>query len=256
MMNAEDLNHLIARADERRQESENGEEDEMIMSRWHEKEKPPHQLLRPIKMSAVGSDFLDRSVVTFSLYNSFNYSLFLSKEKEPEKLSIGITSPGYGEGKTTTVCNLAAALSTGAGRKTVIVDLNLGRPRIHEVFGIPMGPGLAEALLGNDICVVPTQLENLFALPVGDTRMVPLSKLHAFREILASLFNEFDFVIVDMPPAGTRGFPTLIANQLSGLLVVVRSRVTKRREIGRVLRKVREENVLGFVMNGVNENDV
>lgn len=255
-MNEEELNSVVASTGNNSLEHEKGENDESIVSRWHEKERPTHQLLQPVKMSAVGSDFVDRSVVTFSRYNSFNYSLFLSKEKEPEKASIGITSPGYGEGKTTTVCNLAAALSTGAGRKTVVVDLNLGRPRIHEVFGIPMGPGLSEALVGNDICVVPTQLDNLYALPAGNPRLVPLSKLHAFRGILASLFNEFDFVIVDMPPAGTRGFPMLIANQLTGLLVVVRSKVTKRRDVNRLIRKVREENVLGFVMNGVNEKDV
>ena len=254
-MNAEDLSSLLEAAG-KKLEVPRPDEDESIFPQLHESAKPPEKNLRPIRISAVGSDFVDRSVVAFSLYNSFNYSLFVSKDKEPVKLSLGITSPGYGEGKTTTVCNLAAALSTGTGRRTVIVDLDLGRPRIHEVFGIPMGPGLSEALLGNDICVVPTQFENLFALPVGDTRAVPLSKLHAFREILASLHHEFDFVIIDMPPAGARGFPTLIANQLSGLLVVVRPRVTKRREISRVLRKIREENVIGFVMNGVNEKDV
>jgi len=257
-MDFDEFNSLFDDNEGKRNGDKNGHNhDDVIASPWPERgKKYPRRLLRPVRVSATAGDSIDKSVVSYSLYNSFNYSMFLPKEHESAKLSLGITSPNYGEGKTTAVCNLAAAMSMGSGKRTVIVDCNLTRPRINEVFGIPDGPGLSEALIGSDVCVAPTQLDNLFVLPVGNTRILMLNKLPAFREILVSLFNEFDFVIVDLPPAGARTFPTLIANQLNGILVVVRARVTKRQEISRVFRKLSEKSIIGFVMNGVEENDL
>ncbi len=254
-MNAEEFERLIAGRERTVDDVAEEPESESYEAPGKRQDSLPRRLTRPVRVSADAGESVDRNVVSYPLYNSFNYSVFFPKSHEAVKVSLGITSPGREEGKTTTVCNLAAALSMGSGRRTVVVDLNLARPRIHEVFGTPRGPGLAEALAGEDICVVPTRLENLFALPIGDARIIQPSKLLAFREILASLFTEFEFVIADMPPTGSGSFPTLIANQLSGLLVVVRSRKTKRRDVSKLLRRVREEKVLGFVINGIEESD-
>jgi Mrp family chromosome partitioning ATPase len=254
-MDPEQFSSIIAGHEEEQNNGNDGKQNDSDSSPRIEKDERLRRTTRPVKVSATVANPLEKSIVAYPLYNSFNYSAFLPKDHEPSKLSLGITSPNYGEGKTTTVCNLAAALSMGSGRRTIIVDLNLARPRIHDIFGTPRGPGLAEALIGEDICVVPTNVDNLFALPIGNRKYVQPGRLAVFREILDSLFREFDFVIVDLPPAGTKSFPTLIANQLSGLLVVVRSGVTKRQDVRRLFRRVREDRVLGFVMNGVREND-
>ncbi len=254
-MNVEEFRELIEGQTQTRQDSgtSNGEERALPQSGG---DALLHLPSRTIKFSTTIGDPIDRSVISYQAYNSFNFSIFLKKDRGPMKLSLGVTSPGFGEGKTTVVCNLATALSMGSGKKTVVVDLNLSNPRIHEVFGTPRGPGLAEALSGDAICVAPTQLDNVYVLPVGNTRIVPPNNFPVFREVLDSLFREFEFVIVDLPSTGSKAFPTLIANQLNALLVVVRSRVTKRREVKRLFRRIREEKVLGFVMNGVNELDM
>ncbi len=213
------------------------------------------KLATPVRFSINLGQSIDQSIVAYHLYNSFNYSLLAPDGNKSIKLSLGITSPNPGEGKTTAVCNLATAISLGSGKRTLIVDCNLTRPRIHEVFGIQRGPGLAEALTGEDIYVTPTQTRNLFALPVGDLQAVPQSSLANFRDILPSLFTEFDFVIVDMPSVNVKNFPTLIANQLGGLIVVVESGTTKRHDVTKLFRKIRGQSVVGFVMNKVNEND-
>ncbi|MFZ1082072.1 MAG: CpsD/CapB family tyrosine-protein kinase [Candidatus Kryptoniota bacterium] len=210
----------------------------------------------PIRFSVNPGQSSDRNIVAYHLYNSFNYSLFAPSGNKNVKVSLGITSPNQGEGKTTTVCNLATAISLGAGRRTVVVDFNLTRPRIHEIFGTQRSPGLAEALTSNNICVTPTQTKNLFALPVGDLRIVSPSSLANFRDVLPWLFTEFDFVIVDMPSVNSKSFPTLIANQLNGLIVVVESGSTKRRDVNKLFRKIREKDVVGFVMNKVEETDL
>ena len=260
-MNADDLKSLFANTETEGKQNidkNNSESDDIIASPWQEMKDrfPAKRVIRPVRVSAIVGGTVDPRIVSYSLYNSFNYAMFMAKDHETTKLSLGVTSPNINEGKTTTVCNLATALAMGSGKRTVIVDINLYKPSIHEIFGIPCGPGLAEALMGEEICVTPTKIENLFALPAGNARILVSNKLPAFREVLAALYNEFDFVIVDLPPASSRGFPTLIANQLSGLIVVVRSRVTKRREIARLFRKLPEKSILGFVMNGVNENDL
>ncbi len=210
---------------------------------------------RPVIVSAVPGESVDRSIVSYELYNSFNYSPFLPSERHNSKLTLGITSPDRGEGKTTAACNLSAAIAMGTGMKTIVIDFNILSPTIHEVFGIPPGPGLAEAMSGGDICVVPTQLENLFAMQAGNRRLFTPAKFSTFREVLASLNSAFEFVLVDLPPAMSRVFPTAIANQLGGLIVVVRQKMTKKREIGRVLRKIPRDRVVGFVMNHVDDND-
>ncbi len=218
--------------------------------------RQPIELVRPVKINTNPGDRVDSKVIRYNLYNSFNYSLFLPQDYRTIKLSLGITSPNKGEGKTTAVCNLATAISLGTGRKTVVVDLNLSNPRIHTVFGIPQGPGLGEALVGQDICVAPTQIENLFAMSAGNLKAIPPSRFLTFRELLASLFKEFEFVLIDMPSVQSKDFPTLISNQLTGLIVVVKAKKTKRRDVSKLFRRVRQETVLAFVMNEVNENDL
>ncbi len=201
------------------------------------------------------SGLIDQDVVSYNLYNSFNYSFFLPEEHERINCSFGIISPNKGEGKTVTACNLGAAIAIGTSRRTVLIDLNLSRPRLHEIFGTNTNPGISNALDGKEICVCSTQIENLFVLPSGNSSRIRVSQLGNFNKILNSLFHDFEFVIVDMPSPDAKNFPTLIANQLNGLIVVTEVRKTRRRDIDRLFRHVHERNVIGFVLNKVNEND-
>lgn len=210
---------------------------------------------KPVIINANTGGNIDNEIVAYHLYNRFNYSLFLPEDRQAMKCSLGVTSPNVGEGKTTTACNLAAALSIGSNRKTVIIDLNVNKPRIHEIFGTVLGPGLSDALLGKEIYVTQTQIENLFVIPAGKTSIIPTNKLANFNKVVHSLLKEFEFVIVDMPSLATKNFPTIIANQLNGLIVVAEVRKTRRRDIDRIFRQVHERNVVGFVLNKVNEND-
>lgn len=229
---------------------------EQLPSREGREIRPPSEFIRPVKIGTVPGRSVDKRVIKFGLYNSFNYSLFIPDDYRAINLSLGVTSPNEGEGKTTTICNLATALSIGIGRKTLVMDLNPNNPRIHEIFGISRGPGVAEALSGGEICVAPTQIENLFVMPSGNMGSFVSGKSSSFRGLLASLYKEFDFVLLDLPPVSARNFPTLITNQLTGLIVVVKTRKTKRRDIEKLFRRVREETVLAFVMNEVKENDL
>ena len=232
------------------------------------------KLVRVLKTIVVNPEIgrhVDDSVIKFQYYNSFNYS-FLSRGQENVSMTLGITSPNPGEGKTLVACNLAVSLAMGSRKKTIMVDLNVYNPCLHEIFGTLRGPGLAEALRSSDIHVSQTQIENLSVLTAenftsvqdGQVASAPFSalsaqpilhpllsldQLAAFRDIIYTLEQEYEFVIVDMPSLNTHGFPVLYANQLNGLVVVVNTGKTKREEINGVFHQINERQVLGFVFN-------
>lgn len=244
--------HLLSsevNKDGRRKSNDNPEKDELLNIELERR-------LKPVVFSAVPGKSVNENIVSFQLYNCFNYSLFVNKSDHKEmKYMIGVTSPSSSEGKTTTACNLATALSLSSQRKTVLIDLNINKPRVHEIFGTPVSPGITDALLEDEICVTPTQIENLFVLPAGNLKKLPPNRMINFSMIAYSLLRTFEFIVVDLSAVDEKNFPTLIANQLNGLIVVVESNRTKRNDISRLFRRVNEKNVIGFVMNKINDND-
>lgn len=234
------------------------------------------KLVRLIKTVVENADrgrTIDEKVVQFRYFNSFNYSL-LAREGKGVNLTVGITSAKPGEGKTLVAANLAVSLAMGFQKKTILVDLCFAKPRIHGIFGLENGPGLADSFTNGSIHVSRTQVENLYVLSSG---MIPLyhepsapaagasgvhvsakpllglDHLTAFRDVIYSLEQEFDFVIVDMPAVNTAEIPVLFTNTLNGLLIVVDSGKTRREELDAMFQKINEHQVLGFVFNRVEE---
>lgn len=235
------------------------------------------RLIKSIVFNTERGKYIDESIVKFKYYNSFNYS-FLSKEHENIHLALGITGPKHGIGKTLVACNLAVSLALGSQKDTILVDLNIANPRLHQIFGVPKSPGLAEAFLNGQVHVSRTVVDNLSVLTVGNffsfkedigtstdhsrnvltrpnlTPVLGLDQLAAFRDVIYSLEQEFDIIIVDMPPINNESVPVLFANQLNGVIVVVDSGRTKRDEIDAMFHQLNERQVLGFVLNRFNEH--
>jgi len=239
-----------------------------------------NKLVRSIKSIAINPEkgrFLDDSVIKFKYYNSFNYSL-LARGQEDVTLTLGITSPKQGEGKTLVACNLAMSLAMGSQKNTVLVDLNINNPRLHQVFGVIPSPGLGEALRNGTIHLSQTVIDHLAILPVGNVplhlenvlrfpaisglpastiqrNVLGLDQLAAFRDIIYSLEQEFDFVIVDLPAMNTEEIPVLFTNQLNGLLVVVRTGKTKREDLDVMFQHINQHQVVGFVFNHMKQRE-
>jgi Mrp family chromosome partitioning ATPase len=247
--------------------SENGqathEEQETIETR----SSPVVRANKSIIVNPVRSRYIDDNIVSSHYYNSFNYSV-LAEQKNNVHLTLGVTSANRGEGKTLTASNLAVSLTLGYQRKTVLVDLNPHLPRVHQIFGVPIGPGLMEALNGEGIHVSSTPIENLSVLTAGNTNghsgthnrkraSLPLGVEHtaAFGAVIHALQEEYNFIIVDMPAMSMREFPILFINHLDGVFVVVEARKTKRRDIEKMLHRLNKQQVLGFVFNRVKDDD-
>lgn len=230
------------------------------------------RLIKSVVVKPEKGTRLDEKVIQFRFFNAFNYSI-LAGERKGVNLTVGITSANRGEGKTLVACNLAVSLAMGFQKKTVLVDLNFSKPAVHDVFGLKNDEGIAEAFTNGAIHVSGTAVEHLFVLSAGmiplyhDNRgdhrragdpapafsqprpLLGLDQLTAFRDVIYSLEQEFDFVIVDMPAIVADEIPILFTSHLKGLLVVVDNGRTRKEDIDAMFQKVNESQVLGFVFN-------
>ena len=241
-------------------------------------ERPPTELVRlrkPVVIRQDAGSRVDGTMVNPKFYDCFNYAL-LSQGAADVNIAVGITSANPGEGKTLVASNLAVSLTVAYQRRTVLVDMNIREPRLHEVFDIPPGPGLLEAVSESAIQVAKTAVRDLFVLTAGmgnggisgGLRLaieqqereieasLQLEQVAAFRDVLYSLKEEFSFVIVDMPAVREHLVPLLFTNQLDGILFVVHGGQTKQGELDQGLQLLSEHRVLGFVYNGSDRGTV
>ena len=170
--------------------------------------------------------------------------------------TIGITSAAEGEGKSTTVANLAVALAQ-TGRRVIAIDADLRRPGLHTMFGVSRDQGLTDVLRGQEaeLPLQETGTAGVRLLASGPVAANPLEALASrrFDQALALARAQADFVLVDTPPAGALADVAVIAPRLEGMLLVVSAGHTKR-DLARRAREQLERvnaNLLGVVLTDV-----
>ena len=115
-----------------------------------------------------------------------------------------VTSANPGEGKTTTVANLAASLALNGG-KVLVVDADLRRPTLHQHFGVTKTPGLTDLIVGKcqaSEAIQSTRFKDLQTLPCGYIPPNPAELLGSasMREVIRALRSHYDWVLIDTPP--------------------------------------------------------
>ena len=168
-----------------------------------------------------------------------------------------LTSPSPLEGKTTVAISIAIALAQG-GKKVLLVDTDMRRPRLHRAFGLASERGITSVLVGElalEQAVHETQVPNLRLLPCGPIPPNPSELLHteAFANLLEQLREHYDHVIFDSPPLGAVTDSAILAPQVDGVILVMKSEQTTRDAAASALKQLRrvEANVLGGVLNDV-----
>jgi polysaccharide biosynthesis transport protein len=117
---------------------------------------------------------------------------------------VQVTSPNPGDGKTTLASNLAVAIAN-SGKRTLLVDADFRRPRVHKMFGISDSTGLSEVMNGTvelaDAIQEP-EIENLSILVCGKRPANPAELLTSsqFQQLIEVVREKYEFVIVDTPP--------------------------------------------------------
>lgn len=171
-----------------------------------------------------------------------------------------ITSANRGEGKSTVASYLALTVARFRGKKSLIVDADLRRPKLHQIFHVPKSPGLLECLEGRadplDV-VKDTPIENLKVIPSGANVSSPS---HLFEgDILSEIFEKikfyYDIVIVDSAPVIPVSDPMLMSSEVDGVILVLLAGKTPRSTVARARNILldADANILGAVVNNLSE---
>ena len=211
--------------------------------------------LMPVYVSKEKLTTVDPKTVALKYYNSFNFSK-LAVTFDNTKMTIGITSANRNDGKTLVAANMAVSLASGYNQKTLLVDMNFRHPKLHKVFGTNQCPGMAEAIAFKKVRVVPTGVNNLFLMTAGDSKRAPgIEQTLLLRQILSSLRNKFDFVIIDMGSIyPIEDFPIHFINEIDGLIGVIDSRKTKKADFKRMFKHLDESQFIAYVFNRVEKS--
>lgn len=211
----------------------------------------------PVLISDDRLKYVDQRVIAPKYYNNFNFSK-LSKKYEELKVTLGITSANKGEGKTLVASNMAVSLAQGYQQRTILVDLNFESPQLHNVFGAPQGPGMAEAMKKRMLRINPTAVDDLFLLTAGrcDYYKPGIEDTMALRDILYTLKNEFDFIIVDMSAIfPVEEFPIHFINEIDGLITVVDTKNTRKEHLRNIYKHIDENRFVGYIFNKVDDKN-
>jgi capsular exopolysaccharide synthesis family protein len=179
--------------------------------------------------------------------------LFLPVDGAPPK-SFMIMSAESGEGKTAIAYNLAATLAY-SGAKTLLVDCNLVKGRLHETFGISAEDDGFLNVLQQQVAwkevVKRTSIDKLFLLPRGNATAYPAE--HFFGTFLKEVYEEYDYIIFDSAPILENVEALSFAPLIDGVLFVVRFGQTSSGQARRALDflNARQVNVLGLICNQV-----
>jgi capsular exopolysaccharide synthesis family protein len=168
-----------------------------------------------------------------------------------------VTSAGPGEGKSIVAANLAIALSQ-AGQRVLLIDADMRRPRVHEIFDQGQEPGLSNVLTGNakaNEAIRKSPVHGLWLLTSGHIPPNPAELLGSrrFADFIASLEDHFDWAIIDTPPVLVVADSSVAANSASGVVFVVASDKTNRHAAREAIEQLGASNahIVGSILNRV-----
>jgi succinoglycan biosynthesis transport protein ExoP len=177
--------------------------------------------------------------------------------KNPEDNAITVVSGGAGEGKSTTLVNLAYICAQG-GYTTLMIDADLRRPRLHTFFDINNSVGLTNYLtteLMLEDVILQTPMDNLYFMPSGILPSDAAGILNSRRmsELIQDVKQRFDLVLVDSPPILGVSDASVLASEVDLTMIVVQHRKLPRNMLLRVKHAVENVggNVIGVVLNNV-----
>jgi len=177
--------------------------------------------------------------------------------KSPDANTITIISGGAGEGKSTTLINLAYTFAKG-GYTTLVVDADLRRPSQHRLFGIENEAGLSDYLtteLDLEEVVHLTKVDNLYLMTSGQLPNDAVGILNSQRmvELIEEVKGRFDIIFFDSPPILGVSDASVLSSAMDLTIIVVQHRRFPRAMLQRVKQAVANVGgtILGVVLNNV-----
>jgi len=190
-------------------------------------------------------------------YRMLRTSILLSTAGHPPK-TIMITSGQPGDGKTTTVFNIALAL-TQLKTEVLVVDCDMRKPNIHKLLQVQKGEGLSTLLArGGDpdkfICRTPVRRLSILTCGYVPPNPSELISSETMKELLRSLGERFDYVIIDAPPMISVSDPIILSTLVDGVILVVKSGESKGESLRRACQDLSTvgARILGVTLNNLN----
>jgi capsular exopolysaccharide synthesis family protein len=189
-------------------------------------------------------------------FRSIRTNVLFSSADEGSRLVV-VTSSAPGEGKTAVSTNLSLVLAQ-AGHRVLLIDADMRKPRVHEVFTRALSPGLSNFLVGAAMpseVIQETPQQGLWVMPAGTFPPNPAELLGSkkFRDLTVFLQEYFDWVIIDTPPVMAVTDASIAANLAHGVLFVVGAEMTSKRVAQRAVEQLEmsQARFLGAVLNRV-----
>jgi capsular exopolysaccharide synthesis family protein len=175
------------------------------------------------------------------------------RRKRPLR-SVLITSTIPQEGKSMVSANLACTLSLRVPEKTLLVEGDLRRPSLSQIFGIGTVPGLSQWLAGKRSladCIYYLEAAGTWILPAGTSPSNPLELLQSGKlpKLMDELTARFEWVIVDSPPVLPLADSSVWMRSVDGVLLVARRGTTEKRQLERGLEAIESKKLIGALLN-------
>ena len=181
--------------------------------------------------------------------------LFSTPDHSPRTLLI--TSAAAKEGKTLTSANMAVAMAQ-AGQKVLMLDCDMRKPRIHQIFGHDNERGISNILVGEgdwNKFVLDTPINNLEYIPSGPIPPNPSELLGSerMRALIQDVSKEYGCIIIDSPPIGAVTDPVIIARLVEGVVLVIKVGSTSREFVTNALARLKDvqARILGAILNDI-----
>ena len=191
-----------------------------------------------------------------TLRTNLEFMTSVSKQKR----IISVTSTVSGEGKTFTAINLGGIIAM-SGVKTIIIDLDMRKPKVNQAFGNINDKGMSTILIGKHTlaeCIHHAPIENFDYLTAGPMPPNPseLILLPAFDQVIAELQESYDMIIIDTPPVGLVTDGVIIMQKVDIPVYVIRADYSKKgfeNNVNTLIRKNGFKN-LTLILNSFNPN--
>jgi polysaccharide biosynthesis transport protein len=190
-------------------------------------------------------------------YRTVRTSLLFSSPDDPPRTFV-VTSSGPQEGKTLTATNLAVTVAL-TGKRVLLIDADMRKPRIHAVFGLGNEFGLSSLIGGSSevgLALKRTPVETLLVMTSGPVPPNPSELLGSGRmgHLLGLLREKFDIIIMDCTPLIAVTDATVLAARADGVILVIKAGTTRRTIVRRAVKQLADvqARISGVVLNQVN----
>lgn len=229
----------------------------------------PEDITRTLKLPVLGlvvrHDTEDGKLITVEQprspvsesFRSLRTNLQFASVDKPLRTLL-VTSPSPSDGKSTIAANIGVVMAQ-SGRRVVLVDADMRRPRVHKLLKIPNRKGMSSLFVSSKVeldgSLQKTMSENFLAIPAGDVPPNPAELLGSERmfDILMEIGKKADLIVIDSPPVIAVTDSAVLAHRVDGVLLVIKPGATKMEAARQAVEQLQRAgaNILGVVLNEV-----